>query len=132
MDMLEKPTNELLDKYISIFQNDKRYSSGEKAITKLFSAFPNNKKLEDILLKISVINDLYSTNILDKFKLAEHIQNLNIDNELEIGNPEVVNAIAKGHGIKTKKTIRNSLSIPLQPNIVIGTIKKVMQFTTVL
>lgn len=103
MDILEKPTNEIVDKYIAIFQNDKRYASAEKAITNLFSAFPNNKELEDILLKISVINDLYSTNILDKFKLAEHIQKLNIDKELKSGNPEVVNAIAKGHGIRTKK-----------------------------
>jgi len=103
MDILEKPTDKLLDKYIFKFQNDKRYEPADKAIINLFSAFPKNKKLEDILLKISVINDLYSTNILGTFRMAEHIQNLNIDDQLKEGNPEVVNKIAKGHGIRTKK-----------------------------
>jgi hypothetical protein len=75
----------------------------DKAINNLFTAFLNNKKLEDILLKISVINDLYSTNILGTFKMAEHIQSLDIDHKLKQGNPELVNEIAKGHGIRTKK-----------------------------
>jgi len=103
MSQVEKPTNELLDKYIVKFNNDKRYLPADKAIINLFTAFPNNKKLEDILLKISVINDLYSTNILGTFKMAEHIQRLDIDNRLQKGNLELVNEIAKGHGIKTKK-----------------------------
>ncbi len=103
MNEVEKPTNELLDKYIEKFNKDKRYLPADRAISNLFSAFPNNKKLENILLKISVINDLYSTNILGTFKMAEHIQSLDIDQKLEQGNPELVNEIAKGHGIRTKK-----------------------------
>jgi len=101
--ILETPTNELLDKYINQFNNDERYSSADQAIINLFQAFPENKKLEDILLKISVINDLYSTNILGTYKMANHIQQLQIDLDLKSGNAEVVNRIATGHGIKTKK-----------------------------
>lgn len=100
---IENPTNKLLDKYIDKFNKDKRYKPADNAIMNLFAAFPNNKKLEDILLKISVINDLYSTNILGTFKMAEHIKQLNIDKQLQIGNPDLVNKIAMGHGIKTKK-----------------------------
>ena len=100
---IENPTNKLLDKYIDKFNKDKRYKPADNAIMNLFAAFPDNKKLEDILLKISVINDLYSTNILGTFKMAEHIKRLNIDKQLQSGNPDVVNEIAKGHGIKTKK-----------------------------
>lgn len=103
MTKIEKPTNELLDKYIEKFNKDKRYKPADKAIANLFLAFPNNKRLEDILLKISVINDLYSTNILGTFKMAEHIQCLDIDDRLKQGNPELVNEIAKGHGIRTTK-----------------------------
>ncbi|MEX2437324.1 MAG: hypothetical protein WD509_01965 [Candidatus Paceibacterota bacterium] len=100
---LETPTNELIDQYIAKFNNDERYYPADQAIIKLFKAFPENIKLEDILLKISVINDLYSTNILGTFKMAKHIQHLKIDKGLEIGDPDIVHLIASGHGITSKK-----------------------------
>jgi hypothetical protein len=100
---IQTPTNELVDKYIDKFKQDDRYHSADQAIRKLFVAFPDNKKLEDILLKISVINDLYSTNILGTYNMAKHIQNMQIDEGLKIGDPLIVNKIALGHGIKTKK-----------------------------
>jgi len=56
---LNTPTNELVDEYIDKFNNDERYFLADNAIIKLFEKFPENKKIEDILLKISVINDLY-------------------------------------------------------------------------
>ena len=40
------------------------------------------------ILKISVINDLYSTNIFSTFNLAKHIKRLNIDNDLNNGVDE--------------------------------------------
>lgn len=100
---LDKPTNNLLDRYIEKFNLDKRYKPADGAIIKLFKAFPKNDNIEDVLLKISVINDMYSTNILGTFKMAEHILERNIDNGLKNGEPEVVHQIAKGHGIRTKK-----------------------------
>tara|TARA_B100000508_G_C11441566_1_gene269043 strand:+ start:596 stop:1219 length:624 start_codon:yes stop_codon:yes gene_type:complete len=103
MTNLETPTNDLLEKYINQFNNDERYYRADQAIIKLFKAFPYNKKLEDILLKISVINDLYSTNILGTFKMAKHIQKLDIDEGLREGNPDIVHQIAKDHDIRTKK-----------------------------
>lgn len=100
---LDKPTNELLDRYIEEFNKDKRYKPADDAIIKLFKAFPENNRIEDILLKISVINDMYSTNILGTFKMAEHILAQDIDEALNNGEPEVVQRIAKGHGIRTKR-----------------------------
>ncbi len=109
---IEKPTNQLVDKYIDKFNKDKRYKPADSAIVNLFVAFPDNKKLEDILLKISVINDLYSTNIFGTFKMAEHILRLDIDEQLKQGDPNLVNNIASGHGIRTTKynTERNFYS----------------------
>ena len=100
---LQTPTNKLLDEYIDKFNLDERYYLADKAIVSLFDAFPENKCLEHILLKISVINDLYSTNILGTFKMAKHIQKLDIDDRLRNGNPLLVNEIASGHGIVSKK-----------------------------
>jgi hypothetical protein len=106
MTNLQAPTNELLDKYIDQFNNDERYYPADQAIIKLFAAFPDNKKLEDILIKISVINDLYSTNILGTFIMAKHIRKLNIDENLRGGDPDIVHKIATGHNIRTKKNNR--------------------------
>lgn len=104
MSELQTPTNELVDEYIDKFNKDERYSSADKAINNLFAKFPENKILEDILLKISVINDLYSTNIFGTFNMARHIQQLDIDRGLQLGNSDVVTTITTGHGIRSKKT----------------------------
>ena len=82
---------------------EERYFRADKAIIDLFEAFPENIHLEHILLKISVINDLYSTNILGTFNMAKHIQDLNIDDCLKQGDPHIVNKISLGHGIISKK-----------------------------
>ena len=92
-----------------MFNNDLRYKLADDAINKLFSAFPENKKVEDILLKISVINDLYSTNILATYQMAVHIQKLDIDTKLRAGNIDVVNEIATGHNI-IRKDINTELN----------------------
>ncbi len=101
--MLENPNKELVETYLTKFNNDLRYNSGDKAIIKLFDKFPTNTNIEDIILKISVINDLYSTNIFGTFKLAEHILRIEIDKDLKTNNPNLVHKIATGHGIQLKK-----------------------------
>ena len=99
----QTPTNALVDKYINLFNKDERYFVADNAIVNLFNAFPGNDNLEDILLKISVINDLYSTNIFGTFIMAKHIQSQDVGSRILSGDPEVVHNIATGHGIKTKK-----------------------------
>jgi hypothetical protein len=93
------PSDDLIDIYVDRFNKDERYYLADQAIINLFQKFPENKKLEDILLKISVINDLYSTNIFGTFILAKHIQKLQIDNAIIASDPAIVNQIAIGHGI---------------------------------
>lgn len=60
------------------------YASQEAALDKLFFTFaPENTNIEDILLKVSTLNDFYSTNIFSVFPVAEHILSLNIDERLK-------------------------------------------------
>src|SRR3989344_5122782 len=100
---LETPTSYLMREYNRKFENDERYYLADQAIIKLFEKFKENKDIKDILLKISVINDLYSTNIFATFEMAKHILSLNIDSALEVGEPEIVNKIAKITLSKRKK-----------------------------
>lgn len=99
MAQLINPTNEIICEYLKKFERKERYYLADKAILKLFKKFPTNNELEDILVKISVINDLYSTNIFGTFIMAKHIQQLQIDTGLELGDPTIVKSIATGHGI---------------------------------
>jgi hypothetical protein len=51
--------------------------------------------LEHVLLKVSALNDFYSTNIFDTYTVAKHIQRANIDNRLRIGDLSLVNELAQ-------------------------------------
>jgi len=92
---LKPATPDLVKEYNEKFEKDERYYLADQAIIKLFEKFSKNKDIKDILLKISVINDLYSTNIFATFEMAKHILSLDIDSALEKGDPEIVNKIAQ-------------------------------------
>lgn len=100
--IIKDPNLKLVKEYLNQFSTDKRYSSGDSAILKLFDAFPNNKELDHIYLKVSIINDMYSTNLYGTFRMAEHILSLDIDERLKQGDPSLVHSIATGHNIKIR------------------------------
>ena len=101
---LIRPSNGSIRPYIEEFTNSSRYYLADSAIVNLVHHFPENKKLEDILLKISVINDLYSTQIYSTFSMARHIRGIDIDAKLQQGDPDAVGMISSGHGICSKRT----------------------------
>lgn len=71
------------------------YVLQERSLNKLFiETFPNNTKIEDILIKASALNDFYSTNIFSIFPVAKHILSLNIDERLKAGDTSLVSEIA--------------------------------------
>ncbi len=92
---LKEVNIDLIDEYNKRFQDDNRYFLADKAIIKLINQFPTNSNIEDILLKVVTINELYSTNVYATFEIAKHILKLNIDNDIKNGNLELVNKIAK-------------------------------------
>ena len=75
------------------------YQEQEKALDKLFHILcPKNNDLSDILIKCSVLNKFYSTNVYNINNLAEHIMNMNIDTRLMNGDITLVNNIAEAPG----------------------------------
>ena len=95
--MIDIPTpckNEV-EKYLKKWDSLENYVLQEKSLDKLFFiTYPNNNEIEDILIKVSSLNDFYSTNIFSVFPVAKHILNLDIDNRLKSNDETLVNDIA--------------------------------------
>lgn len=80
----------------------------EKALDLLFKKrCPDNTRIEDILLKVTVLNDFYKVNLYfhsDPYTVSEHILKHKIDKKLRSEDIDLVNEIAPvkvGKEIKT-------------------------------
>jgi len=77
-------------------EENRKYAPQEKSLNKLFGkTYPLNNDLDDVLIKVSSLNDFYSTNIFSPYAVAKHIVELDIDLKLEQGDLPIVNTIAK-------------------------------------
>ena len=93
--MIPQPSNEEVEKYLERWNSLENYVLQERSLDRLFKdKFPNNTEIEDILIKVSTLNDFYSTNIYSVFPVAKHILNMNIDERLLEGDPTLVSEIA--------------------------------------
>lgn len=101
----EQPTEQLVTKYLEKFRSDERYFLADEAISQLVKQFPKNSDLNHVLLKVTVINDLYRTNIFATFRMAHHIHSLNIDPHLATGSTDVVDKIAAVSFSGKKRTV---------------------------
>lgn len=89
-----RPSVEQVKFYLRRWDELENYHLQEDALDKLFHQLcPENKVIEDILLKAATLNDFYSTNIYSIYPVAKHILTLNIDNRLAEGQEELVDEI---------------------------------------
>ena len=89
------PDEEIVDVYLDEWGTLENYILQEHSLSLLFNELcPDNTKIENILLKVSALNDFYSTNIFDTYTVSKHILNCKIDEELEKGDIGLVNKIA--------------------------------------
>lgn len=105
--VIELPSVELIQKYINEFDSNNDLVIVEDTLSELFGKYPDNHNLHNVLVKATVLNSLYYTNIYAIVKMAEHIVKENIDVELQEGSPEVVAKIAR---IVINEKIRNNYS----------------------
>ena len=93
--VLPSPSKKEIDYYLQLWDSLDNYYLQESALDKLFfETYPKNTDIDDILIKVSALNDFYSTNIFNVFAVATHIKELNIDNRLKIGDTTLVDDIA--------------------------------------
>lgn len=90
------PCNKEVEKYIHIWKGQKGYDIQEKALEKLFERVcPGNDNIKDVFLKCTVLNALYSTNIINVYELAENICKIkDLDFRMYMGDPSVIEDIA--------------------------------------
>ncbi len=97
MDTLVPPPSTMqVEKYLEKWNTLESYVYQEKAMHQLFqSLLPDNTDIESILLKVSVLNDFYGTNIYSVFPVAKHILSLAIDERLKAGDVLLVRDIQR-------------------------------------
>lgn len=82
--------------YLSKWDELEQYHVQEEALDKLFFTLcPENKDISDVLLKVSTLNDFYSTNIFSVYPVAKHITSLDIDVRLKAGDITLVGDIQR-------------------------------------
>ena len=85
-----------MSKYLGKWEQMENYKLQEDSLNLLFlSLCPENKKIEHVLLKVSVLNDFYSTHIFDTYSVAKHIIKNDIDTRLKANDYSLVNDIAR-------------------------------------
>lgn len=90
------PTESVVEEYLVKWDTLENYQLQESALNKLFFELcPENKEIEDVLLKASTLNDFYGTNIFSIYPVAKHICALNIDERLKNGDVTLVKDIQK-------------------------------------
>lgn len=105
---LPRPSVSQVELYLATWNSLEDYRLQEEALDKLFFQLcPGNTCIEDILLKVSTLNDFYSTHIFSTFPVAKHILDLRIDERLQDGTLSLVEAIQK---VTVKGTERNFYS----------------------
>ncbi|ODN41358.1 hypothetical protein [Piscirickettsia litoralis] len=89
------PSKSEVKKYLKIWDEDEKYVNQDKSLKKLFGQiYRKNDKLENVLIKVSALNDFYSTNIYGTHSMAKHIVSLNIDQRLLNHDHTLVDEIA--------------------------------------
>lgn len=90
------PCKSELEFYVRQWEQTDSYHSQEDALNRLFLKYaPRNTDIADILLKVAVLNDFYSTNIFSVYPVAKHILSLNIDSRLQAGDISLINDIKR-------------------------------------
>lgn len=91
-----RPSPSLISEYLGKWGQLENYRLQEASLGFLFhSLCPENKEIEHVLLKVSALNDFYSTNIFDTYSVAKHILKKDIDARIKVTDYSLVNDIAR-------------------------------------
>ena len=106
---LPTPSNEQVLIYLSKQKNIKEYYYREKAMEKLFQEMcVKNETVEDILIKVSSLNNVFDIGVNEVFRMVKHIESLDVDSRLKVGDITLVMDISR---MKPGKITKNCFSL---------------------
>jgi hypothetical protein len=89
------PNQSIVSRYLEKWEQLENYKLQEASLGLLFHTLcPKNKEIEHVLLKVSALNDFYSTNIFNTYSVAKHILTKDVDTRLLKNDYSLVNDIA--------------------------------------
>lgn len=90
------PSAKEVEKYLKIWNSNDSSVMPEKSLGRLFQkTYPKNTELEEVLIKVSALNNLYSLRILSPLIVAKHIIKAKIDMNISKDDLIFVNKVAK-------------------------------------
>jgi hypothetical protein len=87
------PTQDTVQSYIGRFDEEERDT--ELTLGKAFGLFPDNTAIDEVWLKVILVNSLYATAIFATYAVAKHIVSLDIDPLLRNGDTDAVDQVAR-------------------------------------
>src|SRR5436309_368273 len=88
------PSADYVRKKLSKRGDDSRYFGADPAVRLVFQQWPKNVDEQHVLVKVVVLDRLYSTKVFRIYDVRNHIVSLNIDERLAKGDEGLVNDIA--------------------------------------
>lgn len=92
---IPRPNVDVLERSIEQWKGMVDYQNQEAALDKLFTLCPMNSDIKDVLLKSTVLNIFYSTQIRDIKPVAKKIIDMDIDHRLNDGDLALVDDFGK-------------------------------------
>lgn len=90
-----EPCPDEVIKYKRKLESNIEGMSIENSLHKLFTQqYPNNERIEDVLIKCAALNEFYSTNIFKIYNVARHYVSVHIDERLEKKDIDLVDDLA--------------------------------------
>jgi hypothetical protein len=92
---LLRPSVALVNEKLREWETLEKYTLQEASLALLFRELcPRNDEISHVLLKVSALNDFYSTNIFDTHSVAKHILALGATARILAGDADLVNELA--------------------------------------
>lgn len=85
------------------FDKTPQYAAPDRVVSNAFRSYPRNDDVDIVLLKVTLLDRLYGTNIpglAPLCQMAAHIRRTDLDSQLGEGHTSAVGSIRSGHGIK--------------------------------
>jgi len=100
---IERPTVELISRYIKEWDTTNHYQTYDVALRDLFHHhYPDNSDLNSVLIKLVALNDFYKTNVYEIYEVAQYYLTCNIDERLRRNDYQLVNDLAKRGTLKKR------------------------------